>query len=274
VTSTAATTANASIALRFEEVCFAYEREEVIHNVDLAIPEMSMVAVVGPNGGGKSTLIKLSLGLLQPRHGRIRVFEQTPERARQRIGYVPQHLQFDPAFPVSALDVVLMGRAERHWLGPYRKDDRARAEEALERVGLLSLAQRGFPHLSGGERQRVLIAQALVSDPEMLFLDEPTANVDAKVEHEIYDLLHDLNDHMTIVVVSHNLNVVTRHASHLACVNRTASLSPIDDLTEGELHAFYQGDMTVLQHGASCHIFDPSAAMREPHRAAAEDDQA
>lgn len=263
-----------AVALRFEEVCFAYEREEVIHNVDLAIPEKSIVAVVGPNGGGKSTLIKLALGLLHPRCGRIFVFGDSPARVRHRIGYVPQHLQFDPAFPVSALDVVLMGRAERHWFGPYRKTDRAKAEEALERVGLKHLARRGFPNLSGGERQRVLIAQALVSDPDMLFLDEPTANVDTKVEHEIYDLLHDLNDHMTVVVVSHNLNVVTRHASHLACVNRTASLASIADLTEGQLHAFYRGDMTVLQHGASCHVLDPSKAMREPHRAAAEEGQA
>jgi zinc transport system ATP-binding protein len=269
VTLSSAKTPGDTAALRFEEVCFAYEHEEVIHNVDLAIPEKGLVAVVGPNGGGKSTLIKLALGLLQPRRGHIRVFGDTPERVRRRIGYVPQHLQFDPAFPVSALDVVLMGRAERHWVGPYRKADHAKADEALERVGLIHLMGRGFTNLSGGERQRVLIAQALVSDPEMLFLDEPTANVDTKVEHAIYDLLRDLNDHMTIVVVSHNLNVVTRHASHLACVNRTASLSTIAELTEGQLHAFYRGDMTVLQHGASCHVLDPSKAMKEPHRAAA-----
>jgi zinc transport system ATP-binding protein len=94
--------------------------------------------------------------------------------------------------------------------------------------------------------------------------------VDAKVEHEIYDLLHDLNERRTIVVVSHNLNVVTRHASHLVCVNRTASLARIDELTEGQLHGFYRGDMTVLQHAASCHVLDSSKAMREPHRAAGE----
>ncbi|MFW5856480.1 MAG: metal ABC transporter ATP-binding protein [Planctomycetota bacterium] len=269
-----ATPTGGNAVLRFEDVCFAYEHEEVLHNVDLAVPERSLVAVVGPNGGGKSTLIKLALGLLCPRHGRIRVFGEPPERARRRIGYVPQHLQFDPAFPVSALDVVLMGRADRHWAGPYRRADVAKARDALERVRLGRLARRGFPQLSGGERQRVLIAQALVSDPEMLFLDEPTANVDAQVELVVYDLLHELNATMSIVVVSHNLNVVTRHASHLACVNRTASLARIADLTEGELHAFYRGDMTVLQHHASCHVLDPREALREPHRAAAGEDPA
>jgi zinc transport system ATP-binding protein len=262
------------MALRFEDVCFAYERQEVLHNVNLEAPERSLVAVVGPNGGGKSTLIKLALGLLRPRCGRVRVFGRTPESVRHRVGYVPQHLQFDPAFPVSAIDVVLMGRAERHWLGPYRKADRARAEEALERVRLTHLPGRGFARLSGGERQRVLIAQALVSDPEMLFLDEPTASVDADVEHEIYDLLRDLNDRRTIVVVSHNLNVVTRHASHLACINRTASLHSISELTEGELHAFYRGDRTVLKHDERCQVLDPSRALREPHRAAAAEGRA
>lgn len=264
----------APAVLRFENVCFGYERQEVLHNVDLDVPEKSLVAVVGPNGGGKSTLLKLALGLLRPRSGRVRVFGHPPARVRQRIGYVPQHLQFDPSFPVSALDVVLMGRAERHRLGPYRKADRTRAEEALERVRLAHVARRGFPRLSGGERQRVLVAQALVSDPEMLFLDEPTANVAANVEHEIYDLLRDLNDRLTIVVVSHNLNVVTRHASHLACVNRTASLSLISELSEGELHAYRRGDSTVLQHAPSCHVLDPSEAMREPHRAPGGEDEA
>lgn len=270
MSSTSTANAVPQVVLGFDDVCFAYEREEVIHNVDLTVPEKSLVAVVGPNGGGKSTLIKLALGLLQPRRGRVRVFGHPPQRVRHRIGYVPQQLRFDPAFPVSALDVVLMGRAERHWLGPYRKTDRVDAAEALERVRLTHLARRGFTHLSGGERQRVLIAQALVSNPDMLFLDEPTANVDVKVEQEIYDLLRILNERMTIVVVSHNLNVVTRHASHLACVNRTASLARIDELTEGELHAFYRGDMTVLQHDASCHVLDPTKAMREPHRNAGE----
>jgi zinc transport system ATP-binding protein len=255
-------------ALRFEDVCFAYEREEVIHNVDFAVPARSLVAVVGPNGGGKSTLVKLALGLLKPRHGRVRVFGEAPERVRRRLGYVPQHLHFDPAFPVSALDVVLMGRVERHRFGPYRKADRAEALAALDRVRLGHLARRGFPRLSGGERQRVLIAQALVSHPDLLLLDEPTANVDVAVEHEVYELLHGLGERMTIVVVSHNLNVVTRHATHLACVNRTASLTPIGGLTEGQLHAFSRGDMTVLQHDAACHVLDPREAMAEPHHAA------
>jgi zinc transport system ATP-binding protein len=256
---------NKLATLQFSDVCFAYERQEVLHNVDLSVPDKSLVAVVGPNGGGKTTLVKLALGLLKPQRGTVRVFGDAPERRRRSIGYVAQHLSFDPAFPVSALDVVLMGRADRHWFGPYRRSDRAKAAEALERVRLGHLSRQSLAHLSGGERQRALIAQALVSDPELLLLDEPTANVDMTVEHAIYDLLHELNQCMTIVVVSHNLSVVTRHASHVACVNRTASLARVDELTEGELHAFHRGDMTVLRHGPSCHVLDPSDALREPH---------
>jgi zinc transport system ATP-binding protein len=249
----------------FRDVCFAYEREEVLHNVDLSVPKKCLAAVVGPNGGGKTTLVKLILGLLKPLRGTVRVFGDPPERCRHSIGYVAQHHSVDPAFPVSALDVVLMGLVDKHWFGPYRREDRIKALEALDRVRLGHLSRRSLAHLSGGERQRALIAQALVSDPELLILDEPTANVDQKVELEIYDVLHELNERMTIVLVSHNLNVVTSHASHILCVNRTASLTRVDEITETELHAFHRGDMTVLHHRDNCHIYDASAAMREPH---------
>jgi len=251
--------------LEFEDVCFAYERKAVLHNVDLSVPEKSLVAVVGPNGGGKTTLVRLALGLLKPQCGRVRIFGDAPERHRRSIGYVAQHLSFDSAFPVSALDVVLMGRVDRCRLGPYRRGDRIKAREALDQVRLAHLSQHPMAHLSGGERQRVLIAQALVANPDLLFLDEPTASVDAEAEHNIHELLHELNAHMTIVVVSHNLNVVTRHASHIACVNRTASLVRVDAFSEGELRAFRLGDTTVLQHGPRCQILDPSAALQEPN---------
>jgi len=259
--------------LQFEDVCFAYDREEVLHNVTVRIDEKNLVAVVGPNGGGKSTLVRLALGLLKPLRGSVRLFGAPPERTRASIGYVPQHLHFDPAFPVTALEVVLMGRVDRHRMGPYRRADRDAALSALERVRLAHMAGRGFSRLSGGERQRVLIAQALVSDPRLLLLDEPTANVDAAVEQEIYELLHALNERITVVAVSHNLSVVTRHASHVACVNRTASILPLRELTENQLHAISRGDMAMLTHGDSCHIIDPSAAMRAPHRAEAREEQ-
>lgn len=253
--------------LEYQDVCFAYDREEVLHNVSLQVSEGDLVAVVGPNGGGKSTLIRLALGLLQPTRGTVRVFGTSPERSRRRVGYVPQQLEFDPEFPVRAVDVVLMGRVERHLVGPYRRADRRAAEQALQRVGVADLAGRALRALSGGERQRVMIAQALVTEPDLLLLDEPTASVDSVVEHEIYELLKVLNEEITVVVISHNLNVVTRHASHVMCVNRTASMLPMSDLTDAALHAVYRGDVAVLQHGTSCQVIDPSKSLSTPHRA-------
>ena len=258
---------NGSMILEFKDVCFAYDREEVLHNVNLNVESGSLVAVVGPNGGGKSTLLRLALGLLSPMRGSVRVFDASPEIERHRIGYVPQYFQFDPAFPVRVLDVVLMGLVTRNSLGPYRQNHRKVSMAALDRVNMTHLAGKGFSQLSGGERQRVLIAQALVSDPDLLLLDEPTANVDSTVEHQIYDLLHMLNEEVTIVVVSHNLLVVTRHASHVICVNRTASILPMSRLTDEELEAAYRGDLAVLHHKLSCHVIYPSVVMNTPHRA-------
>ncbi|NCD34198.1 MAG: ABC transporter ATP-binding protein [Spartobacteria bacterium] len=255
------------IVLEYSDVCFAYEKAEVLHNVQLQIRSGSLVAVVGPNGGGKSTLIRLGLGLLSPKRGRICVFGDNPVLVRRHIGYVPQHLSFDAAFPVSALDVVLMGRAERHRFGFYRKKDRTCAMDAMEKVGTAALASRPFSQLSGGERQRVLIAQALASEPKLLLLDEPTANVDTEVEQQIYRLLKELNREMTIVIVSHNLNVVTRHASDVVCVNRTVSQVSTKDWSADKMRAVYHGDLAVLQHGMSCQVIDPSEGLREPHHA-------
>lgn len=251
--------------IEFHDVCFGYQRREVLHNVTFTVPDKALVAVVGPNGGGKTTLAKLCIGLLGPKYGTVQVLGQSPERVSHRVGYVPQQLQFDSAFPVSVLDVVLMGRAERHLFGPYRSEDQKAAHEALNHVGLQDFAGRAFAALSGGERQRVLIAQALASAPNLMVLDEPTANVDATVEHEIYDLLRELNKHMTVIAISHNLNVVTRYASFVMCVNRTASMMPMSRLDEENLAAVRSGDMTVLQHDPSCHVLDPSRALNEPH---------
>ncbi len=251
--------------LSFEDVCFAYAHDEVLHNVDLSIEAGSMVAVVGPNGGGKSTLLRLALGLHTPQRGNILVFGDAPLQARDRIGFVPQQLEFDPRFPVLALDVVLMGRIERHLTGPYRRADRRAAELAMERVDVAHLAGRPLAQLSGGERQRVMIARALIAEPELLLLDEPTASVDVSHEQTIYALLHKLSRTMTVVAVSHNLGVVSRLATHVVCVNRTTSIHPLTALGEDAVSAAFRGDMAVLQHAASCHVIDPTTIMDQPH---------
>ncbi len=240
-------------AVRLEGVWFGYGRVPVLEDVTLSVAPRETVCLVGPNGGGKTTLLKLILGLLKPERGRVEVFGRPPHHARLRIGYMPQHLRFDPLFPVTALDIVLMGRLGRPGLrgrlGWYGRGDRAAAWEALETVGMRRRGQRLFAALSGGERQRVLIARALCSEPELLLLDEPTANVDPRFEAQLFDIVKKLNRRMTIVLVSHDLGVVSKWVQTVVCVNRRVVVHPTARLTGELLQEIYEGEVRAVRHG-------------------------
>ncbi len=248
-----------------QDVCFAYGGQEVLHNVSFDVPACAFVAVVGPNGGGKTTLLKLLLGEVVPRFGSVRVLGGEPATVRQRIGYVPQALRFDPGFPVSVRDVVLMGRVNWRRIGPYRAEDRRAASAALARVGMGDFERRPFADLSGGERQRVLIAQSLLCAPELLLFDEPTASVDPAAASQLHALFHELKSDRTIVMVSHNLSVVTGHATHVLCVNRTAEMQELAQVAAGTVRLATGGDLALLQHGPDCHVIDSSAVLETPH---------
>ena len=251
--------------IELEKVCCGYGSQEVLHNVTFALPHGSMTGIVGPNGGGKTTLLKLLLGLVAPHFGSVRVLGEAPARVRSRIGYVPQHFPFDQRYPISVGDVVLAGRIDRHRFGPYRRRDRQIVGEVLERVGLADRTGRGFAELSGGERQRVLVAQALAADPELLLLDEPTANVDARVAQELHALFARLAGKITVVLVSHNLSVVAAHASHILCVNRTTELHPASAMIQSRLHTAAGDDLMFIRHDAACHVMDASQVLAAPH---------
>ncbi|MDD5707687.1 MAG: ATP-binding cassette domain-containing protein, partial [Kiritimatiellae bacterium] len=216
-------------------------------------------------GGGKTTLLKLLLGLVEPHYGTVRVMGASPLSVRQRIGYVPQHFQFDARYPVSVRDVVLTGRIERRRFGPYRRDDRDAAATALERVGLAGLAGRAFAALSGGERQRVLVAQALASQPELLLLDEPTANVDSVVAQQLHALFASLAGEITVVLVSHNLSVVAAQATYIICVNRTAEMHVAEEMPHSHFRTAAGIELMLVQHDAKCHVIDATAALDAPH---------
>jgi zinc transport system ATP-binding protein len=238
-------------AVAFSGVSFSYGGPKVLENVSLEIAERETVCLVGPNGGGKSTWLKLALGLLAPAGGRIRVLGQSPARARPRIGYMPQQVAFDARFPITVREIVRMGRLRAGrwaWLG--KADDRV-VERVLEEVGMRGEAHRLYADLSGGQRQRVLIARALAAEPEILFLDEPTAMVDAHNEGRLMARLRDLHRTLTIVLVSHDVGFVSNLVDRVFCVNRQVSVHAATDLTQGTVAELYGGHVHAVRHGSN-----------------------
>jgi zinc transport system ATP-binding protein len=239
-------------AVSLEDVSFAYQSVPVLEHVNVTIERGESISIVGPNGGGKTTLLKLALGLLQPDEGRVRVFGQPPAGARLRMGYMPQRAEHDLQFPVTVMDVVLTGCLGRPgmaglfgWHGPA---GRRAAIEALDRVRMADYGRRSFAALSGGQRQRVLIARALASRPELLLLDEPTANVDQASETRLMEVLRELGREMTIVVVSHDLAFVADLVRKVICVNRRVAIHPTSQVTGDVIRDLYEQDVRLVQH--------------------------
>jgi zinc transport system ATP-binding protein len=232
---------------------FRYDQHPVLTNVNLSIPQGDFVCIVGPNGSGKTTLLKLGLGLIKPSRGKVEVFGKRPDQVRRRLGYVPQHPRLDPLFPVTALDVTLMGRlgATRPF-GPWLGGDQRHALAALDEVGLADRADRHFASLSGGQKQRVLIARALAGEPDLLLLDEPTAGLDAHVEEGFYRLLEELNKRLTIVMVSHDLGFVSGFVRSVVCVGQTVVVHPTSEITGEVIADLYGSDMRLVRHDHRC----------------------
>ncbi|MGD2099198.1 MAG: ABC transporter ATP-binding protein [Desulfobacterales bacterium] len=223
--------------VEINNVSFAYNAEPVLQDVNLEIRQGNFVAMIGPNGGGKTTLLKLILGLLKPDKGTIRVTGRSTQEASACIGYVPQDVHVNSSFPITALDVVLMGKLEpkKRWAHTNRKE----AMAALERMEMAHLARRKIGELSSGQCQRVFIARALVTQPQLLLLDEPTASIDTKGQAEFFEMLRDLNRDVTIVVVSHDLLAVSRHVKSVACVNRVLHYHNQAEITGEMLETMY-----------------------------------
>ncbi len=216
------------------------QKKPTLEAVDLRLGHDAFLGIVGPNGAGKSTLLQLMLGLVSPQQGEIEVFGRPPEKVRDRIGYVPQHARIDGSVPANALDVVLMGRLNRSSWGPFfSQDDRAAAHSALERTGTAELATSPIRSLSGGQRQRVLIARALVGKPELLLLDEPTTGIDVHREKELLELLLELNTRLPIVMVSHDLTLVSEHLKTCAFVNRQLTVHPAGEVSLQTIEDLY-----------------------------------
>lgn len=242
----------AETVISIENLSFAYNSTPILQDVNLTIPARDSLCIVGPNGGGKTTLLKLILGMLKPDEGRIRVLGQEPEAARLRIGYVPQFAHYDPQFPVTVLDVALMGRLDRLCCGPYARDDREAARAALAEMGLADKAELLFAEISGGQRQRVLIARALAGAGEILILDEPTANIDAASEEHLFKVLKKLNERLTVLLVTHDVGFASKFFKSIACVNRQVLIHPTSELTGELIRNMYGGDIRMIRHDHRC----------------------
>ncbi len=236
-----------SAAIALENVSFRFDRELILEQIGLVIPYGAFTVIVGPNGGGKTTLLHLILGLYRPDTGSVRVFGDKPGRHPERIGYVPQHGNLAPGFPATVEQVVLMGLPHGRRHGPgFNADERECARQALKRTGILELAQRPFGSLSGGQRQRVLIARALITEPELLLLDEPFSNIDPYGRACIHETLEELGGELTRVMVSHDLGITRQAVSQVIAVNRWLVSGEGPAITEEMLGLMYG------QHGADC----------------------
>lgn len=234
-------------AVTIKNLSFAYQDHPVLTDVSFDIQPGQFIGMIGPNGGGKTTLIKLILGFLRASIGTIQVFGHAPVNARHAMAYVPQSLRFDKQFPITVLELVLEGRlAHLPWYGHFRKHDKEIALEALEKVGLADLQHRPFGSLSGGQAQRILIARALASEPKLLLLDEPTANVDTRAEAEIYTLLKQLQGQMTILMVTHHLQAVIELVEKVICVQNTAFMLAPQEVCEHYALGLYHAPLIKL----------------------------
>lgn len=212
--------------IELDNVSFAYTNEEVIKEVTLQIHKGDYVGLIGPNGGGKSTLLKLMLGVLKPTKGTVRLFGQDLKHFKDwsKIGYVPQKTYFDINFPVTVEEVVAMGRYGKRGMFHFpTREDAQKVQQALDQVEMREFGNRQIGDLSGGQQQRVFIARALVVEPEVIFLDEPTVGVDVKTQQQFYELLRKLNGELdlTLVLISHELDVIAHESTELGYINRT-----------------------------------------------------
>lgn len=235
-------------AVEMEDVCVTFNKQPVLQDINFSIGVNDFLAIIGPNGGGKSTLLKIILGLIKVNRGSVRVFGNEPGNPTNPIGYLPQHVSFDPDFPINVFDTVLSGRYHG-LLKTYSEEDREKVSEALREVNMLKMGDRQMSRLSGGQMQRVFIARAIVREPKLLLLDEPMASIDPEMQNSFYNLLSRLRDRMAIVLVSHDVGAVSSHVDNIACLNQTLYYHGSVENAAEPLEEMYKCPIDLLSHG-------------------------
>jgi len=247
---------NVNTVISLNNVNFAFNHGPVIlKDINLNVAPGEFIGVVGPNGGGKTTLLKLILGLLKPNSGTITVLGRSPELAHHLVGYVPQFSSFDRDFPISVEQVVLSGRlGKTSWLGKYTLKDKKKIATILNQLEIANLLKNSISELSGGQLQRVMIARALACEPKILLLDEPTANIDIHAEKNIFDLLKIINQTVTIILVSHDIGFVSHYIHRVACVNTNLVCHLTSQLTRQLITDLYELPVKIIDHRDKHHV--------------------
>jgi len=244
-------------AVEIKDLSVKYDSTIVLENVSLSVPQGEFLGIIGPNGGGKTTLLKSILGLVIPQSGTIEIFGSALTKNFHLIGYVPQYSLYDADYPISVLDVVLTGRLnKRKMLSRYSSEDRENALHSLEMVGMTDFRNRIAGELSGGEKQRVLIARALAKKPKILLLDEPTASIDAASGKNFYSILQSLNEQMTIILVSHDIGAVSQNVKKIACLNKNLVFHDSKELTHEMIEEAYHCPVDLIAHGVAHRVLD------------------
>ena len=238
-----------SAVISFNNVSYAYQQSKVLEDITVDINEEEFFGIIGPNAAGKSTMLKLMLGLLKPDSGKIEVMGKSPVHASQHIGYVPQYPSFPRNFPIKVIDVVLLGHLGKSIrIGAFSKREKELARQSLEVVEIAHLAEEPIASLSGGQVQRMLIARALTSQPEILVLDEPTANIDVQAEENIFALLKQYNEHMTIIVVSHDIAFISGYVDRVGCLNRSMICHETETISGKTIEELYGAPVKMIHH--------------------------
>jgi len=236
--------------IRIRNMWAGYEEDPVLEDINLSVYESDFIGLIGPNGGGKTTLIKVLLGLLNPQRGEVKIMGKPVREGREHIGYVPQLVVFDRDFPASVWEVTLMGRlGKRGLFHRYSAKDEQAAADALHQVEMYDLRNRPIGDLSGGQRQRVYIARALATQPDILLLDEPTASVDPQVSGDIFETLNEINKDVTILLISHDMNAISSYTKTVGCLNRRLFYHGGGEVTSDMVSAAYHCPIDLIAHG-------------------------
>ena len=236
-------------AIEISNLNFSFDNLAILENITMSIEQGDFAGLVGPNGGGKTTLLKLILGLYKPQSGTISIFGEPLKKQRKKIGYVPQYANFNSDFPISVQDTVLQGRlGVTSCFARYGQNDKIIAQKVMQETEILNLAQRSIQTLSGGQMQRVLVARALAAEPEIMLLDEPTANIDQRAEKDIFDIFKAINERMTILIISHDIAFVSDYINKVFCLNKTLVCHDASPVTSDTIHTLYGDHISGVPH--------------------------